>query len=145
VFTQPAEDAFLPLYYWAGTISGFSAEPHALVYGLEWCHSYLKSCHFQSALFLTVSQLTLALLFTALVFLLPKFWDIWDLSYSLSSRVPLSLQWVPGYAGLSGKETFKYHMTLQRRVCSNRQSAVMWPWGEGFGIPPRPYSSEGVG
>jgi len=42
--------------------------PYALVHGLEWCHSHLKACHFQSAL---------ALLFTAPEFLQPKsFWNI---------------------------------------------------------------------
>jgi len=42
------------LSYSAGPIfSSFSTESLALVHGLEWCHSHLKSCHFQSALFLT--------------------------------------------------------------------------------------------
>jgi len=31
-------------------------------------------------------------------------WDIWDLSDSLSSRVALSFQWIPGHTGLSGNE-----------------------------------------
>jgi len=76
-----------------------------LVHGLEWYHSHLKTCHFQSALFLTDSQLVLALLFTTTAFLqLQSFWDIWDLSDSLSSRVALSFQWVPGHAGLPGNE-----------------------------------------
>jgi len=35
----------------------------------------------------------------------PKsFWGIWDLSDSLSSRIALSFQWVPGQAGLHGNE-----------------------------------------
>jgi len=78
---------------------------YTLVHGLEWCHSHLKPCHFQSALFLTDSQPSLTLLFSAPAFLHPKsFWDIWDLSSSLSSRVAISFQWVPGHAGLSGNE-----------------------------------------
>jgi len=41
------------LSYSAGPVSfSFSTESSALVYGLEWCHSHLESCHFQSALFL---------------------------------------------------------------------------------------------
>jgi len=35
----------------------------------------------------------------------PKsFWDIWDLTDSLSSRVALSFQCIPGHAGLLGNE-----------------------------------------
>jgi len=37
---------------------------------------------------------------------LKSFWDIWDLYDSLSSRVALSFQWVPGHAGLPGKEIY---------------------------------------
>jgi len=80
----------------------FSAESLALIHGLEWCHSHLKSCHFQSALFLTDSQLALTLLSTAPAFLQPK--SFWHISDSLSSRVALSFQWLPGHAGLSGNE-----------------------------------------
>jgi len=53
-------------------------------------------CHFQSAIFLTDSQLALALLLNSPEYLQPKsFWDIWTLSDSISSRVALSFQWVP--------------------------------------------------
>jgi len=84
------------LSYSAGSdSSSFSVEFLAL----EWCHSHLKACHFQSALFLIDSQLAFALLSTAPAFIQSKsFWDIWDLSDSLSSRVVLSFQWVPSYA-----------------------------------------------
>jgi len=59
------------LSYSAGLISSsFSVEFLALVYGLEWCHFHLKTCHFQSALFLTNSQSALALLSMAPAFLL---------------------------------------------------------------------------
>jgi len=62
-------------------------------------------CHFQSILFLTDPHLVLS---TAPAFLQPKsFWDIWNLSNSLSSRVALSFQWVPGHAGLPSKELAK--------------------------------------
>jgi len=45
------------------------------------------------------------LLSSAPAFLQPKFfWDIWDLSNSLSFRVAVSFQWVPGHAGLPGNE-----------------------------------------
>jgi len=96
----------LLLSYSAGPVfSSFSAEFLALVHGLEWCHSHLKSCHFQSALYLTDSQSPLTLLSRAPVFLQPKsFWDVWDLSNSLSYRVALSFQWVFGHAGLPGNE-----------------------------------------
>jgi len=41
------------LSYSAGPISSsFSAESLAMLHGLEWCHSHLKTCHFQSALIL---------------------------------------------------------------------------------------------
>jgi len=54
------------LSYTAGLVSSsFSAESSALVHGLERCHSHLKSCHFQSALFLTDSQSALTLLSSA--------------------------------------------------------------------------------
>jgi len=79
------------LHFWYMTYNG-------------WCNSHLKSCHFQSVLFLTDSQSALALLSIALAFLQPKsFWDIWDLFVSLSSGVALSSQWVPGHAGLLRK------------------------------------------
>jgi len=82
------------LSYSAGPVSSsFSAESTALVRGLEWCHSHLKPCHFQSALFLMDSQSALTLLSCAPAFLQPKsFWDIWELSNFLSSRVALSFQ-----------------------------------------------------
>jgi len=81
------------LSYPAGPISSsFLAESLALVHGLEWCHSHLKTCHFQSALFLIDSQSALALLSTGPEFFQPKsFWNGWDLSDSLSSRVALKL------------------------------------------------------
>jgi len=91
------------LFYEAGLIfSSFSAEFLALVHGLEWCHSHLKTCHFQSALFLTYSQSALALISTAPAFLQPK--SFWDFSDFLSSHVALSFQWLPGHNGLSGNE-----------------------------------------
>jgi len=94
------------LSYSAGPVSSsFSAEPLALVHGLEWCLSRLKSCHFQLALLLTGSQSARTLLSTVPAFLQPKsFWDIWDLSDSLSSRVAPSFQRAPGHAGLPGNE-----------------------------------------
>jgi len=94
------------LSYSAGPFSSsFSAESSALVYGLEWCHFHLKLCHFQSALFLTDSQSALTLLSSALAFLQTKsFWNTWNLSNFLSSRVALSFQWVSGHAGLPGNE-----------------------------------------
>jgi len=52
---------------------------------------------------LPVSPLTLLSLAPA--FLQPKsFWDIWDLSDSLSFHVSLSFQWVSSHAGLPGNE-----------------------------------------
>jgi len=91
--------------YSAGLVfSSFEAESSALVDGLEWCHSHLKSCYFQSTLFLIDSKSALTLLSSTPAFLLPKsFWDIWDLSDYFSSRVALSFQWVPGHAGLLEK------------------------------------------
>jgi len=51
------------------------------------------------------SQSALVLLSMASTFLQPKFfWDIWDFSDSLSSRVALSFQWVSGHAGLPDNE-----------------------------------------
>jgi len=78
------------LSYSVGPVSSsFSAESSALVYDLEWCHSHPKACHFQSALFLTDSQSALSLLSLAPAFLQPKsFWNIWDLSDSLSLSPP---------------------------------------------------------
>jgi len=56
--------------YSAGPVSSsFSAESSALGHGLEWCHSHVKSCHFQSALFLTDSQSAFTLLSSAPGFL----------------------------------------------------------------------------
>jgi len=52
--------------------SSFSAESLALINGLKWCHSHLKTCHFQSTLLLTDSHSALALLSTASGFLQPK-------------------------------------------------------------------------
>jgi len=50
----------------AGPISSdYSAEFLALVHGLEWCHSHLKTCHFQSALSRTDSQSVIAFHSTA--------------------------------------------------------------------------------
>jgi len=90
------------LSYSTGPVSSsISAESLALVHGLEWCCSHLRSCQFRSALFLTDSQSAPDLLFTAPAFLQPKsFWGIWDLSDFLSSRVALSFQWGPGHTGL---------------------------------------------
>jgi len=104
VSTWPAEDAYSPLH--CGPFSSrFPAESLALVRGLEWCHFHLNICHFQSILFLTDSQSALALLSTAPAFPQPKcFWNIWDLSDFLSSRVAISFQWVPGHAKLPGNE-----------------------------------------
>jgi len=72
------------LFYLSGLISfSFSDESIALIHCLEWCHYHLKTCHFQSTLFLTDSQLALAFLSTDPAFLQPKsFWDNWDLSDS---------------------------------------------------------------
>jgi len=94
------------LSYSAGPVSSsFSAESSVLVRGLEWCHSHLKTCHFQSDFFLTDSLSALTLLSSAPPFLQTKsFWDILDLSDSLSSCVALSFQWVPVHAGFSGNE-----------------------------------------
>jgi len=91
------------LSYSAGPVSSsFSVESLELVYGLEWCNSHLKACHFQSALFKTDSQLALTLLSIAPVFLQPKsFWDIFD---SLFSHAALSFQCVPSHARLPGNE-----------------------------------------
>jgi len=62
--------SFSSLSYSAGPVfSSFSAESSALVHDLEWCHSHLKSCNFQSALFLTDSHSALTLLSSAPAFL----------------------------------------------------------------------------
>jgi len=81
------------LSYSAGPVSSsFLAESSALLHSLEWCHSP-KSGHFQSALFLMDSQSALTLLSSTPAFIQPKsFWNIWDLSDPLSSRVALSFQ-----------------------------------------------------
>jgi len=94
------------LSYSAGPVSSsFSAESSALIHDLEWYHFHLKSCHFQSAFFLTDSQSALTLFSSTPAFLQPKsFWDVWNFFNSLSSRVALSFQWVPGHAGLPGNE-----------------------------------------
>jgi len=58
------------LSYSAGPISSnFLAESLALIHGLEWCHTDLKTCRSTSGLFLTDSQSALALLFSASAFL----------------------------------------------------------------------------
>jgi len=102
----------------------FSAESLALVHGLEWCYSHRKSCHFQSALFLTDSQSALTLLSSVPAFLQPKsFWDIWDLSDSLSSRVALKLpvgprscwtsrRWMGRLARQTRSNTLRYSCSL---------------------------------
>jgi len=106
------------LSYSAGPVSSiFSAESSALVHGLEWCHSHLKSCHFQSALFLTDSQSDLTLLSTAPAFLQPKFfWDIWDLSdSSCSSKLPVGLQscWISRkWTGRLARQNPEQHFRL---------------------------------
>jgi len=61
------------LSYSAGLVSSsFSAKSSALAHGLEWCYSHLKSCHFQSALFLTDCQSAFTILSSAPAFLQPK-------------------------------------------------------------------------
>jgi len=93
VSNRPAKDAHPPLRRLTQLALSPLAESLALIHGLEWCHSHLKTSHFQSALFLTDYQLDLALLSTAPAFLQPKsFWDIWDLFDPLSSRVALNFQ-----------------------------------------------------
>jgi len=73
-----------------------SAASLVLVHGLEWCHSHLKACHFQSALFL---------LSTAPVFLqLKSFWDIWALYDPFFSHIALKLPVGPGHAELPSNE-----------------------------------------
>jgi len=88
------------LFYSPGPVSSsFSTESLAQVHCLEWCHSHLKLCHFQSALFLTDSQSALIVLSTISAFLQPKYyWDNKDLSNSLSFCVALSFQRVPSHA-----------------------------------------------
>jgi len=54
---------FSSLSYSAGPVSSSSsAESLARIHGIEWYRYHLKTCRFQSALFLTNSQSTLALL-----------------------------------------------------------------------------------
>jgi len=111
------------LSYSASPISSsFLAESLALIHSLKCCHFHLKTCHIQSA-----SGISL----TAPAFLQPKFfWNIWALSGSLSSRVALSFQWVPGYDGLSGNEqagslikagtTLPFSHTTDPRHCKDK-------------------------
>jgi len=77
---------------------------------LEWYHSHLKTCYFQSALFQTESQstlfqtdsqTTLALLFTAPAFSSQVLSGIFETSPT-PFRIALSFQWVfLGHPGLS--------------------------------------------
>jgi len=73
--------------------------------GLEWCHSHLKACQFQSAIFLTDYQSALPSSPRPQRFS-NKSSGIFGsfLTDSLSSRVALSFQWVPGHAGLLGNK-----------------------------------------
>jgi len=58
-----------------------------------------------TTLFLTFQSVLAYQLSTAPTFLQTKFiLDVWDFFDSLSSRVALSFQWVPGHAGLPGNE-----------------------------------------
>ena len=85
--------------------SSFTAETFALKQGLDWCTSYLMTCKFKSALFLTDSQSALSILSSAPSYLLPEsLWNVWSLASSLSNNTTLSFQWVPGHAGLPGNE-----------------------------------------
>ena len=62
-------------------------------------------CKFQSVLFLTDSQSALSILSSAPSYFLPEsLWNVWSLASSLSNNTTLSLQWVPGHAGLPGNE-----------------------------------------
>jgi len=65
----------------------------------------VKTCHVQLALLLTDSQSVFTLLSIASAFLQLKFfWNIWDLSDSISSRVTRSFQWIPSNTGLPGND-----------------------------------------
>jgi len=79
-----AEDAHPPTPL---AMSPLASQLSPLHWYMAWngiTNSHLKSCHFQSAHFLTDSQSALTLLSSALAFLQPKsFWNIWDLSDSL--------------------------------------------------------------
>jgi len=85
---------FAVLLSWPN-LSSLSAESLALVRGLEWCHYHLKTCHFQSALFLIDSQSNLALLFTAPAFSYQSpsgiFWTSWLPIFPRSSKFTLGL------------------------------------------------------
>ena len=77
--------------------SSFTAESVALEHGLHWCLTHLSTCHFQSILFLTDSQSALFLLTSSPTFLLPaSVWNVLSLIFTLSPKVELVFQWVPG-------------------------------------------------
>jgi len=96
------------LSYSAGPVfSSFSAETLALVHGLEWCYYHLKTCHFQSALFQTDSQLACALLSMAPAFSNKSPSGIFEtssISYFLSFHIVLCFQQVLSHPGLPGNE-----------------------------------------
>jgi len=98
LFTRPAEDAYPPLLCHNMARSSLASQLiplHWMVHGLEWCHSHLETCYFQSALFITDSKSALAVFSTATAFLQPKsFMDIWDPSDSLSSRVAPTFHYI---------------------------------------------------
>ena len=94
------------LSFYTGPIaSSFTAETFALKQGLDWCTSHLTTCKLQSVLFLTDSQSALSILSSAPSYLLlESLWNVWSLASSLSNNTILSFQWVPGHAGLRGKQ-----------------------------------------